>query len=261
MAKYAPITLGEMGAVKLLNRTDTKFVAPMAALERLLQMAVGEYRAQETGGLRVAPYYTLYFDTPAMDMYHMHHQGHAGRQKTRVRTYVDSGESFLEVKTKNNHGRTKKKRMQTAGMVDGSQGHSLTFADRESREAYGDFMGRHLRYDYKTLERQIENRFKRVTLVNRDMTERLTIDTGLEFHNLETGLRASLDGLAIVELKRDGLAHSPILSMLNELRVKPMGFSKYCMGVVLTNPGVKRNRFKPRLAVVRKMLGQEAWQR
>lgn len=36
------------------------------------------------------------------------------------------------------------------------------------------------------------------------MTERLTIDTGVHFHHLLTGMEAKLDNLAIIELKRDG---------------------------------------------------------
>ena len=36
---YAPITLEEMSGIRLMNRTDTKFVATLSQLERLLVMA------------------------------------------------------------------------------------------------------------------------------------------------------------------------------------------------------------------------------
>lgn len=41
-------------------------------------------------------------------MYRMHHCGKKVREKIRVRTYLDTNDTFLEIKNKNNHGRTKK---------------------------------------------------------------------------------------------------------------------------------------------------------
>ena len=56
------------------------------------------------------------FDTDDFAMYRIHQSGHTGRQKMRFRTYVSSDLQFLEVKTKNNHGRTKKKRIKVFDM-------------------------------------------------------------------------------------------------------------------------------------------------
>ena len=102
----------------------------------------------------------------------------------------------------------------------------------------------------------MENNFRRITLVNKAKTERLTIDSELKFHNLQTGRDRDLTGLVIIELKRDGLQPSPILGMLRDLRIKPCGFSKYCMGSALTNPDLKRNNFKERLRMVERFLSR-----
>ena len=59
--------------------------------------------------------------------------------------------------------------------------------------------------------------------------------------------------IVIIELKRDGRVHSPILPLLRELRIKPAGFSKYCIGTSVTNKEVKQNRFKPRLRKIDKI--------
>ena len=107
---YQPITLEEMSGIRLMNRTDTKFVTTTDQLRKLLKLAVWQYRVQEIDSRRIGRYYTLYFDTPDYNMFGCHHAGHTDRQKLRIRSYVDSGLNFLEVKTKNNHGRTKKKR-------------------------------------------------------------------------------------------------------------------------------------------------------
>ena len=100
---FSTITLDEMKSVRLMNRVDTKFVTTIPRLYDLLEMAQSEYLMQEIGGVRSSAYTTLYYDTPKLEMYIMHHNGCLGRQKVRVREYVDSGQMFLEVKNKNNH--------------------------------------------------------------------------------------------------------------------------------------------------------------
>lgn len=242
LTSYQPITLEEMSGIRLMNRIDTKFVTTEGRLRELLAMARDEYFVQQTEGARCMHYETTYFDTDDFDMYNMHQVGHAGRQKLRFRTYVDSHLQFMEVKTKNNHGRTKKTRMEVGDM---------NLCDDLKR----DFLGRHLCYDASGLLPVNENHFHRITLVNQAMTERLTIDTGLCFRNLLTGCERELVNLVVIELKRDGLCYSPVLEMLRRLRVQPHGFSKYCIGSALTNYDLRINRFKPRLMEVHRING------
>ena len=246
LSTFSPITLEEMKSVKLMNRIDTKFVTTMPQLLRLLEMARKEYRVQEIAGERNMLYHTVYFDTPDHTMYHVHQTGHAGRQKVRARSYVSSNLHFLEVKTKNNHGRTKKKRIS----IDNADLLNTALAEGEK----GTFLKEVLRYDAKTLRPAMDNRFDRITLVNNEQTERLTIDTNLHFHNVTTGNDWYHENLVVVELKRDGLCYSPVLEMLHKLRIHPHGFSKYCMGSALTDDALPKNRFKPKLIEVKKIL-------
>lgn len=254
LTNYQPITLEEMSGIRLMNRTDTKFVTNIATLRKLLKLAVWQYRAQEIDGKRLARYYTMYFDTPDMQMYTCHHSGHANRQKLRIRSYVDSGLNFLEVKTKNNHKRTRKKRTTMFDFDPLAPARDIAFDSHDDNfKEYDSFLRENLWYKPEIMEEAIENRFNRITLVNNNKTERLTIDTDLCFHNIHTGNDCSLPELAIIELKRDGLVPSPILSLLNELRIKPLGFSKYCIGTALTNPDIRQNRFKQRLHALGKL--------
>lgn len=242
-----------MSAVKLMNRTDTKFVTNKAMLIKLLGMAANDYFAQEIGGKKKALYHTLYYDTPDNAMYLAHHNGKKYRQKLRVRSYVDSNQHFLEVKTKNNHDRTKKKRVtMTEDSFSFSIDDTVTVTS-ENISTYADFLKERLWISPTQMLPKIENQFHRITLVNKGMTERLTIDLDLAFRNLETGLDEQLDNIVIIELKRDGLQPSPILPLLNKLRIFPMGFSKYCIGMAMTNPSLKQNRFKERIRRVCKL--------
>ena len=236
------ISLDEMSGIKLMNRIDKKYLATLDQLSELLKMAQGKYMVQQIEGMRYSRYHTIYFDTPDEEMYTMHHNGRLVRQKVRVRTYLDSGDTFLEVKNKNNHGRTKKKRITVNGV------HTLHEDDGDA------LLAKHSKYLLNDLVPKVENRFERITLVNMGKTERLTIDCHVKFHHCETDIHDTFDRLVIIELKRDGNVYSPVKSMLRELRIKPSGFSKYCIGSALTKPTLKRNRFKARFVRINKLL-------
>ena len=241
LESYRSVSLAEMGKVKLLNRVDTKFVTTRKGLCDLLRLASDDYFIQEIEGRKVMPYTTLYFDTPDRQMYAEHQRGRKNRQKIRVRRYESSGVSFLEVKRKNNKGRTDKKRMEIADRV-------------PQPSEYSEFLAKYSRYNPLNLKPQLSNAFYRITLVNSAMTERLTIDTDLRFVNEVTGIEQQMDNLVIIEVKRDGLTHSPALGMLNRLRIHSSGFSKYCIGMTVTNPALKSNRFKERVRFVRRLM-------
>lgn len=237
IATYEPITLEEMSAVKMMNRTDTKYVVPVAKLAQLLKIAAEDYRVQEVDGERLIAYHTVYYDTADQKMYIAHQNKRKTREKIRLRSYVSSGLTFFEIKNKNNKGRTDKKRIKIP--IEESD----TFLLKDETRA---FLNKHAWFTPEDLSPQLENRFKRITLVNRGMTERLTIDTGLEFHNIVNGNDSKLHGIAIIELKRDGRTASPMHDLLIKMHIHTSGFSKYCMGYALTS-SIKQNLFKERI--------------
>lgn len=98
-----------MSGVKLMNRVDTKFLTTLPVLSELLRKASNDFFIQDCNGLRNMRYYTRYFDTDDTKMYIDHQRGKKSRRKVRIRQYLDSDLlPFLEIKEKNNKGRTKK---------------------------------------------------------------------------------------------------------------------------------------------------------
>lgn len=250
LEQLPPITLEEMSGIRLMNRTDTKFVTTLPVLETLLELCQGSYYAQVNCGHQISPYRTVYWDTDSHDMYQRHQHGHAPRTKVRARTYVDSNISFLEIKKKDNHGKTRKKRIQVPSIeavIEEGVGEEFL---KERTDYYFNVK----EADRTFIKARLQNQFQRITLVNKAHTERLTIDFGLCFKNFDSGMTHELPRTVIIELKRDGRQPSPILPLLRELRVKPAGFSKYCIGTALTNSGVQTNNFKMRLIKLRKYL-------
>ena len=238
-----------MEGVKLLNRIDTKYLTSEAKLLEVLSDAKeAGYRALETEGDKVCPYNSIYFDTPALRMFLDHHNHRLVRQKVRTREYLNSGTAFLEIKRKNNHGRTKKKRIG----IDASEMKGFG-AD----PAACDYLARHSWFTVGDLQPVLSTAFRRITLVNPAMTERLTIDTSLRFTNFRTGKQASLEDAVIIELKQDGHAASQMKGILLNHRVKPARMSKYCVAVTLTEPSVKSGRFKIKIRRIEKTINKK----
>ena len=249
LEQFPSISLAEMDGVKLMNRIDNKYVTDTSMLTLLLSdaLALG-YRVLEVGGKRVNHYNSLYFDTPALKMYTDHQNRRLTRQKVRTRVYASSGLTFLEVKRKNNHGRTRKKRMVIP---------SEAFDDFRAIPEACSFLAEKSDYTADMLCPRVTTAFDRITLVNAGLTERLTIDFHLHFHNVASGLDAGLGRAVIIELKQDGHAGSRMKQGLLEHRIKPLRVSKYCIGTVLTDPDAKKNRFKQKIKQIEKVIHEK----
>ncbi len=84
-------------------------------------------------------------------------------------------------------------------------------------------------------------------------SERVTIDFNIEFENVKTGNSFSLQNLVVIEIKQDTRRYSKIRDQLNEMRIKETGFSKYCIGSILTDNTLKKNLFKMKLMQIDKL--------
>lgn len=191
------LDLDRIAAVRLMNRVDTKYLVDERRCMELLELAADQYYVQIIDDCRACRYATLYYDTPQWDMYHLHHNRRLTRQKIRTRTYVETGVTYLEVKNKSNKGRTHKRRM----ALDRS-----LFAAAATDTAAADFLRREARYAPEALSPSLATRFVRVTLVNRAMTERLTIDFDLHFDNVRAagGGNKDMNGCGDMDMNSRG---------------------------------------------------------
>ncbi len=245
----APIGLDDMKAVRLMNRVDQKYMASSDVLEVLLGRIADDYYVQHIEGNPLAPYRTLYFDTDDLRMYTMHHNQKLNRQKLRVRTYRSTDTTFFEIKNKDNKKKTRKVRIPV----------DVCMFDKvlEIPEVV-EFVDENTPYPVATLHPCLENRFERITLVDKGMKERVTIDHNICFHNRATGIDADISRLLVIEVKHEvGSPMSEIEKSLHELHVLPRRMSKYCIGTALTDPGAKINRFKPKLLYISKIYGDK----
>lgn len=240
---FAPIGLDEMDKVGFLRRFDTKYVFHISKLEQFLGLLTEKYKVFEINGRRVQEYETHYFDTPQFDMYMMHHNGMRDRYKVRTRQYTNSDIFFLEIKNKNNKGITSKKRIPIQ---------SLQLGAEES--LHSDFVAQRSPFDIKKLKPAVNNQFKRITLVDTKIPERLTIDWDMSFTEPATGRKKQMENLCIAEVKKErGSKNHWFDQAVKSCGIYPLGFSKYCLGLLQFNTSIKSNRFKPRLLQLTKM--------
>jgi hypothetical protein len=226
LGEYNKITLKEMEESKLMSRYDQKFVFPITKLQAFLEELKNEYKVLSVNNQVMSSYENIYFDTPELKSYHDHHNKRASRYKIRVRKYNDSGDCFLELKMKRNKGITEKKRINVDSLF------------RELNSTHLDFLKEHQRGLPENLVPGISNEFMRITLVNEERHERVTIDLLIHFKN--ENRTKDLDEIVIAELKQEHHFHDSGFKklMLNE-RIFSASFSKYCMGTLLTHPEIK----------------------
>ena len=229
-----------MDEVKLMKRIDTKFVFPLSTLLKILPKLEQYYRVLEIKGTRLNAYRSLYFDTEDFRLYQQHHNGKTNRNKVRFREYIDSGLSFLEVKCKNNKGKTIKKRAKVDQIPIELKGPNKDFVEKH--------VGGGL-----DLKAQHWNTFTRITFVHKTKKERLTIDVNLRFEDTNSQKR-DLGQIVIAEVKqaKRNLASNFIRIMKKE-RIHPLRISKYCMATAKLFTSLKSNNFKRKFLHLNKL--------
>jgi hypothetical protein len=239
ISDFIPISLSEMDEVKLMNRTDTKFAFRVSKLKNLLKKIQTFYKVLEVNNERIQTYNSLYFDTEDRKFYIDHHNRRVNRNKIRFREYVGSSLTFLEVKLKNNKGKTIKKRMEVANISE-----KLSSKQKEYIEK---IIGKELEVSAKQWIR-----FSRITFVHKTKKERLTIDINLSFENKKE--KGDLKEIVIAEVKQERMSRSSdFMRIAKEMSILPMRLSKYCISTLQLNPNIKQNRFKKKQLFINKL--------
>lgn len=153
----------------------------------------------------------------------------------------------MEIKFKSNKGKTYKSRLKTENISDTLQGDTRDFAQKT--------LHRHSEIEVNAILPNVWTNFSRITLANRHINERLTIDLNLCFKHHHSGqIVDSAQHLVIAELKRERSATpSPFVHIARDLGISPTNFSKYCTAMMLLNPQLKQNQFKKRVRSLNKM--------
>ena len=239
VADFLPISLDEMDDVKLMSRTDTKFAFKANKMPLLLEKLLPFYRVLAIDGKLIHDYKSLYYDTDNRKFYLDHHNGRVNRNKIRFREYVGSKLTFLEIKRKNNKGKTIKKRMKVNAISNELSEKQQNYIEK--------IIGRPMDVNAK----QWIN-FSRITFVHKTQKERLTIDVNLTFENSDE--KGDMKHIVIAEVKQERMSRSSdFMRIAKEMHILPIRISKYCLTTLALNPELKKNRFKKKVLFINKL--------
>ena len=231
------ISLDELNALAALQtRRDRKYILSQdIATELVAWLASMDSRegarVLEIDGNRSSLYDSIYLDTPEMTCYRMAVQKNRRRFKVRRRTYMDSGQSFLEVKTKSASAQTVKDRVEWDALG----------TEQRASEFIGECLASRVDADTLHLEPALRTRYRRTTIHLAASNMRLTIDQDLTWIAADGSATAHSDAV-IVETKSPGHAsHADRYQWAAGYR--PLPSSKYAAGVALFHPELPRERW------------------
>jgi len=189
-AAIKPTSLGDLNAVQLMRRFDSKYVIPETWLPELISALANDMRILEVEGKWDCGYQNVYYEFPNDQFLTDHLRGKARRMKIRSRTYTTNGLAFLEVKQRFPGGKTVKNRiLRPEG------------AGRVLSQSELSFLGEYVE-NPAALEPRLTGAFRRLTLVDFNKSERITLDRHLESGLIGQGEQMLMPGLAVVEIKQ-----------------------------------------------------------
>ncbi|MDG4785637.1 polyphosphate polymerase domain-containing protein [Micromonospora sp. WMMD1102] len=210
----------------LQTRVDRKYVLPIDEARSVVSQVGPDTMVLEIDGQRCFGYRSVYFDTPELTSYLLTAQRRRRRFKVRTRTYLDSAECWLEVKTQGPRGNTVKDRLPYRPDHETSLSPGRQFVDdvlaRESIEV-GD----------RVFAPVLVTRYRRSTLFLAATVSRVTIDTDLTWEDDSGPLR--LPELAVIETKTGSTA-SCVDRLLWARGHRPVRISKYATGLAALRP-------------------------
>lgn len=231
------ITLQELVEIaSLQTRIDRKYIVPRGEVDDLLERLEPETRVLEIDGQTDFGYESVYFDTPDLASYLGAAHKRRRRFKVRTRTYTDSGDCYLEVKTEGARSATVKERLEHASSPDEIGPVGVEYAQSVLDEA-----GIHA--DVSQLNPVLSTSYRRRTLFIPSSASRATVDVDLAWQ-LHGGERIALDHVAIVETK-SGSTASSVDRLLWTRGHRPSAISKYATGLAALNPHLPSNKWAP----------------
>jgi len=247
----APIGLDELVATAALQtRVDRKYVLPLAHVDTLLDRLAPDARVLEIGTTRRFEYESVYFDTPDLLAYRLAATRRRRRFKVRTRTYVDSAQCWLEVKTRGARGTTVKDRLPYSPhdrlALTPGRWFVTTVLERTRTLAAGT-----ARADELALRPVLVTRYLRTTLLLPGTASRVTVDTRL---TLDSGRqRRVLDDVAVVETKTGSTASAADRALWS-LGHRPVRLSKYATGLAALRPDLPAHRWHRTLGLLQPRL-------
>lgn len=244
-----------IGKGQLLSRFDSKHLIGDDDLSHVFDAFGADALVLRHDGI-TAPqdgprYETRYFDTPDLRTYRDHLMGRRRRFKVRVRRYVDTNDTFFEIKARFPRGQIKKYRWQVepadaAVLLTSAEPLSAEWAARTDdlvRQIYGLPVP-------PTLVPTLHVVFNRLTFYVPGTDERATLDSNIAMARVDDSAPIRADASVHVLEVKSAVQRCSIDRGLLRSGLRPEGMSKYCLGLGLLTPELRINPWRSLLKVM-----------
>lgn len=241
--EFPIIELEELLEGAQMERIDRKYPFHISRIPEVLKGLESEYEIVRAAGSVISPYDSWYMDTPDLEFFRKHHSGFQNRVKVRFRSYPRTHTTFLEVKRKNNKGRTSKARLLSDGLDYPLSTDQLEFLEENMTG-----------FDPHVLQPSVFIKYDRIAFIPIDGSERFSIDFNIS--GQIDGKTTNFGEAVILEVMQDRKHTSSVISRLRELRLREASMSKYCLTMSLLDKDLKSNLFKGDLRRLENIMDQ-----
>ncbi len=246
---FEKISLDELNQTSsYLKRIDRKFLVTTNQFKELLKDFKKDFKVLEINWQRIFSYDNVYMDTDNYLFYNQHQNKLNKRTKIRTRLYVDSDLAFFEFKQKENWI-TQKYRYSFPVEEHGT----MTKGKKRFFEGVWQAM-----YNWEKaphISPAIRTKYKRITLVSKDGSERLTIDFSIKTENLRNPNQneVNLKNLVIIESKSLNKECTSCKIIEAHQIKEASSCSKYSLGVVYSGLAEKYDTFSETMKKIREI--------
>lgn len=249
---WGNIGLDELNAKAAMQiRVDRKYIVDARLAAQALATLPAPAQVLNINGARDFAYDSVYFDNYDLQSYKLAAYGRRNRFKIRTRTYLDTGDTFLEVKTEGARAVTVKERI------------PYSIQDRDKLTAEGaayvqESLGNLLNCPVSEFAPVLSTAYRRTTVFlpeseNNPVNSRMTIDTNLcwtplseralaPLSDFELGQPYTAAGMVIIETKSSS-APSVADRHLWQAGIRPAKISKFATGMAALNRDLPSNKW------------------
>jgi len=240
LKKFSTINLTELNATaSFLKRIDTKYLINGKEFSEILSELKNDFKVLEIKGKKIFSYDNVYMDSENYLFYNQHQEWKKSRTNVRTRYYIDSNLAFFEYKQKNNWI-TSKYRYEFP-----SEEHWFM---TKGKKRFFEWVWQSMYNEEKApkISPAIKTTYKRITLVSKESSERLTVDFDIKIKDLrdEKANEVNLQNLVIIESKSlDKKCISSKIMKKHKFK-QSKSCSKYSLWVVYSWLAKKYDTFK-----------------
>lgn len=234
--------------------SSKKYIVHKSELKEILKEVRDDYFIAEIKTQKHNTYRKLYYDTSDFLFYFNRHRGLNKKTKYRSKLFLERDSVFFEIKRNSTEQKIQSQEVK--------EEETLVLSSKRRRK-----IAKYYKKHNSTFPEDLRNKlqtsvictYTRFILVNKNASEHCVIDLNLSYKDLTSEVdNKKLEDLVIIKLRYDKKQKEKGFSaVLRERQIRRLAINKYVLGVILTQPEIKHNNFKPLLKRIEKLIKTE----